>query len=376
MDIQIINDMQEEINRNGLKSNKNINTNLRKFENTNYGDMLIDLEECLSLDRTNKKSPHITLVFFLYIISKHTYDIDNIYKNIKGIIKEKYYKFLCSGVKILIAGNSKTLKYKIELDSESWENKFEFIANLELRSNLFYNNIILIQLLKLIYKINRKDFYNLISLEESKFIFIMFFSKNTIDIKHSEEILLQYLNSNDQLVANSALNCLITRQNEYHLVDIVKNMDRRNCVALGVNLVLFRLNQPITSYFIDVMNANYDYLESELTKRQTDTFIDLNSLLLVLINNPNSKYFIEEFIMIRIKKIIKDYGNKDIEKFDNILIMLKNEYLIDVYNFVKECLSKIIVTEFDRQIRHSEFFDKKLEREKLQKYLNVIENRL
>lgn len=387
-DIKLISSL---INENGFKSNYNRKDLINLFKTTDYKSLTKDFEESLSTFPSKNKYPHYTTIFYLALTSMSLDNIEDLANVLSG---KRSYNYLISGLKMLISGKSKTLYYNIELADKSFENKYEYI-NRFVYQLPYWENSSLIFLFKIIYLINRNDFFTLLEQDRSNFLFLIFFSERE-NIECNDERLIKFLNSNDEMKSNAALYYLM---NDFRM-DYRKYLDNKNskemegCLNKTCEKIYKILNKVEKTKKVKLI-LNYITVEkvypkefinmvTEVELRETlleqikllklnriDDLISLETLLASNCNELNN--YIEQILIIALYKLIKNNsGIYDNSKFKYFISRIKKEALIKLDNFIEEIMNGLKLSEFDRQVRYVKFSQEAAYYQNLKEYKEII----
>lgn len=379
------------IEKNGFQSSKNREELIKIFGSRDYESLINDFENSISTFPDKKKYPYYSVIFYVSLVSISLNNIGNIANLLKG---KKTYKYLLIGLKMLVGGKSKTLNYPIELSDKDFDNKYEYI-NRCIYSLLYWEYISLICLLKVIYLVDKKDFFMLLEQDKSNFLFLIFFSERE-NIECNEENIVKLLNSNDELKSYSVV-CYLMRDlnrtyREYKenkdSEDIKEKLDiscERVCKLIGkvskdkmVKMILdYIIAEDIYPYqFINMITE--PGLKEELIKsiqsinlNTIEKLISIQSILHSNCDEINKE--ISKFLMDKLYQFIKgNTGIYDNSKFEKFISKVSKEELISLEQFIQEIIKELRISEFDRQIRYVKFHKDLKRYEELKEYSKII----
>ncbi|CEN23968.1 hypothetical protein [Paraclostridium sordellii] len=385
--------MGDLIDENGFKSSKNREEIVKIFASRDYESLINDFENSISTFPDKKKYPNYSFIYYVSLVSISLDNIEDIANLLKG---KKTYKYLISGLKMLVGGKSKTLSYHIELADKNFDNKYEYI-NRCIFSLPYWENSALIFLLKVIYLVNKKDFFMLLEQDKSNFLFLIFFSERE-NIECNEENIVKFLNSNDELKAYSVV-CYLMRDLNRNYREYKENKDSEEikeklnvrcekvCELIGmvskdkmVKMILdYIIAEDIYPYqFINMITA--PDVKEELIKsiqsiklNRIETLISMQSILQSNYDDINE--YIAKFLMDKLYQFIKDNsGIYDNFKFEQFISKVSKNELISLDELVQEVIKELRISEFDRQIRYVQF-NKDIKRyEELKEYSKITRN--
>lgn len=375
----IVNEGQFDIN--------SIRENLEKiYEGKEFSKIIDDYDESLNL-MPSSKIPHYTFIFYLSLVILFLDDLENIARYIKP---KKSFRFLCKGASLFVGQKSIYLKYDAKLNDDYFKNKYEFIDRFE-GEFVDPNNIMfyVIYLLKLIYYADRKSLIDIINEDNQNLFFLT--SITDYEIKFTDEELIDFLNSNDELKINGALyrltydfNYAISQyaydknENNSKKVDeqtkrlnkVFGKLDENKKVYLIVNFIFAEKYYPI--FFFDILKESKKEFIIDNLKKQ-----DLENLYKLI----NLRIFIEQLKYEEIKKLFVDFliifikndGNKYVwqEKCNVVLDILKlmsDDLIVELKKQLEIINSNLFISNFDRQIRYNKYL-KDLDRYEIINYI-------
>ncbi len=379
------------INKNGFKSNHNNKQLINLFKSTDYKELIKDFEESLPTFPSKNKYPHYATIFYLALTS---ISLDNI-KDLANVLSGKRsYRYLINGLKMLISGRSKTLYYNIELSDKSFQNKYQYI-NRFVYQLPYWENSSLIFLFKVIYFINKNDFFTLLEQDRSNFLFLIFFSERE-NIECDDERLIKFLNSDDEMKSNGVLCYLMS---DFHR-DYRKYLDNKDSKKMGECLnktcervckIFNKIEKTkkvklILNYIIveKVYPKEFINMITEVEIRETlleqiellklNRIEDLISLEILLESNCNElNNYLEQSLIIALCKLIENNsGIYDNSKLKYFISKIKKEALIKLDNFMEEIMNGLKLSEFDRQVRYVKFSQETAYYQNLKEYKEII----
>ena len=383
--------MSNIFNKNGFKSNHDNEKLIKLFKSMDYESLIKDFEGSLSTFPSKKKYPHYATIFYLALTS---ISLDNI-KDLANVLSGKRsYKYLISGLKMLVSGKSKTLYYDIKLADKSFQNKYQYI-NRFAHQLPYWQNSSLIFLFKVIYFIDRNDFFTLLEQDKSNFLFLIFFS-DIENVKCNDERLIKFLNSDDEMKSNGALCYLMA---DFHrdyrrylnnknseeieeclnktckkIFEILNKVEKRKKVKLILNYITVESVYP--SEFINMITQVEErkILIEYIALLKLNGIDDLISLEILLESNCNElNNYILKFLMNSLYKFIKnDRGIYENSKFKRFISKIKKEELIKLNDFIQETMDELRISDFDKQVRYVQFNREKGHYEKLKEYKEII----
>ncbi|MBQ9013394.1 MAG: hypothetical protein IJ094_07570 [Bacilli bacterium] len=393
MKIDEIMKMQDLINKNGFKSSKNRDELAKIFISRDYKSLINEFEDSIITFPDKKKYPHYSFIYYLSLVYISLDNIEDIANALKG---KKTYKYLISGLKIFVSGKSKTLSYNIELGDKSFDNKYEYIDRC-IFSLPYWENSSLIFLLKVIYFVDKKDFFMLLEQDKSNFLFLIFFSERE-NIDCNEEYIVKFLDSDDELKAYSVV-CYLMRDlnrsyREYkenkESEELIEKLNRscENICRLIGNTSDYKRVKLILDYIIaeDIYPLEFinmitePSVKEELIKaiplikiKRIEQLISLQSILQSNCDEVNE--YIVKFSMSKLYEFIKgNSGIYDNSKFERFISKISKEELINLDVFIQDVIKGLRISEFDRQIRYVQFNQDIKYYEELKAYSKMTRN--
>lgn len=393
MKIDEILKMNDLIDKNGFKSSKNREELVKIFTSSDYESLINDFEESISTFPDKSKYPHYAFIYYVSLVSISLDNIEDIANLLKG---KKSYKYLISGLKMLVGGKSKTLNFHVDLQDKNFDNKYEFIDRY-VPTLPYWENSSLIFLLKVIYLIDKKDFFMLLEQDNSKFLFLIFFS-GTEDIECNEETIVKFLNSDDELKSYSVVYYLmrglkindreyegnkdseeikekvyISCENICKLIDMVSEGKRVKLILdciITENIYPKQFINMITK--VDVKEELIKNLKSMKVNR-IERLISLQPILKSNCDETNE--YVIKFLMEKLHELIENnFGIYDNLKFKEFISKISKEELTNLYTFIQEVMKKLRISEFDRQIRYVQFNQDLEHYEKLKSYSKITKD--
>ena len=379
------------IEKNGFQSSKNREELIKIFGSRDYESLITDFEDSISTFQCKKKYPHYSFIYYVSLVSISLDNIEDIANLLKG---KETYKYLLIGLKMLVGGKSKTLSYHIELADEDFDNKYEYINGC-IFSLPYWEYISLISLLKVIYLVDKKDFFMLLEQDKSNFLFLIFFSERE-NIECNEENIVRFLQSGDELKAYSVV-CYLMRDLNRTYREYKENKDsedieeklniscERVCKLIGkaskdkmVKMILdYIIAEDIYPYQFINMITEPDLKEELIKSIQSinlntiEKLISIQSILHSNCDEINKE--ISKFLMDKLYQFIKgNTGIYDNSKFEKFISKVSKEELISLEQFIQEIIKELRISEFDRQIRYVKFHKDLKRYEELKEYSKII----
>lgn len=385
--------MGDLIDKNGFRGIENRDELTKIFASRDYDSLINKFENSISTFPDKKKYPHYSFIYYLSLVSISLDNVEDIAKALRG---KKTYKYLISGLKMLVSGKSKTLSYNIELSDRNFNNKYEYINRCVL-SLPYWENSSLIFLLKVIYFVDKKDFFMILEQDKSNFLFLIFFSERE-NIDCNEENIVKFLNSDDELKAYSVV-CYLMRDfnrnySEYkenkeseELIEQLNRSCENICRLIGrvsdhkrVKLILdyIIVEEIYPLEFINMITEQS--VKEELIKtissikiKRIDELISIQDILQSNCDEVNE--YIVKFAMSKLYEFIKNSsGIYDNSKFEQFISKVSKEELINLDVFIQDVIKDLRISEFDRQIRYVQFNQDINHYEELKEYSKMAKN--
>jgi hypothetical protein len=369
MTLEDLNLLVKIVQDNGFESGSKNQDLARIFETKNYVQLIADFEKCLGKIKDKSKTPHFTLIFFTALLS---ISLDNTEDIAKILQNKKCYNYLLSGLNMLVSGKSKTLKFDIGLAHESFSNKYEYIRRFAFQLP-YWEHCALIFLMKVIYHIDKKEFFKLLMNEKSNFLCIIFFSERE-NIQFSKSILIEFLNCDDEIKVNAALYKLVLDFNiAYRKYESNQNLEsniellNKACidineifttliiekrVRLALNLIMVEDIYP--SNLISVLSYDSGVLIMQLKIMDINTVKQIFKLLpLSTVDDPIISRFVNNLFKTKLRYFLKeDKGIYEDSMFCDVLNSFDNEELEEIYQYIESLKNGLKISEFDLQVRH------------------------
>lgn len=379
------------INENGFKSNYNNEKLSQLFKSMDYENLIKDFEESLATFPSKNKYPHYATIFYLFLTSM---SLDNINDLANALKAKKSYNYLINGLKMLISGRSKTLHYNIELADKSFKNKYKYISRFVYELP-YWENSALIFLLKVIYYIDKKDFFKLLEKDKSNFLFLIFFSRRE-NIECNDELLIKFLNNDDEMKSNGVLYCLMLNfhrdYREYlnnknseeikeclnitcqNICRILKKVEKNKRIKLILNYITVEEIYP--TEFVDILTEVEvrKILLEQIELIELKKVEDLISLQILLGSNDTMlNNYLEKFFIKRLYKFIKNNsGIYDNSKFKYLISKINKKKLSEMNNYIEQITRGLKLSEYDRQVRFVQFHQEVRHYENLKEYKKII----
>src|SRR5690625_783840 len=171
------------------------------FGSTQAVDLIDEFE--VALDTIPKKHvPHYSFIFYLALIA--IIDEETELEEISKVVQQKEsYRYMKIGFCIFLSGDSAGLKYEGKLAHERYKNKYEYINFFSGYAPRYRFKLSgYIQLLKLIYYVDKSSFWKLLNYDKQNIIVLCIFIEEIIPFNDDE--LSLFLSAEDKIRANGA----------------------------------------------------------------------------------------------------------------------------------------------------------------------------